>query len=170
MEQTKERIVEAATVEFSAYGIAGARVDRIAARAGCGKGLLYTYFGNKESLFDVVYDRTVTEAVDAVDFSAADLPGYAVSLHDYTDRNPVVVRLKTWNTLERGPQSTAPAADASTRRKFEALADAQKRGEVNAAIPAADLLDVIVAIAMLGPRGSERKESIRQAVRTLTTP
>ena len=31
---TKARLLQAATEEFTAYGMAGARVDRIAARAG----------------------------------------------------------------------------------------------------------------------------------------
>ena len=36
-EATKARILEAATAEFAAHGIAGARVDRIAASAGANK-------------------------------------------------------------------------------------------------------------------------------------
>lgn len=36
-EATRERILEAAMAEFSAFGIAGARVDRIAKTAGCNK-------------------------------------------------------------------------------------------------------------------------------------
>ena len=48
-EQTKQRLLEAAIAEFSAYGIAGARVDRIAAGAGVNKSLIYSYFGSKRS-------------------------------------------------------------------------------------------------------------------------
>ena len=40
-EDTKRRIFEAATAEFADHGIAGARVDRIAARAGANKQLIY---------------------------------------------------------------------------------------------------------------------------------
>ena len=47
-----DRILDAATAEFSARGIAGARVDRIADAAACNKALLYSYFGNKDQLFD----------------------------------------------------------------------------------------------------------------------
>ncbi|WP_258112671.1 TetR/AcrR family transcriptional regulator [Alicyclobacillus sp. SP_1] len=50
-EVTKEHIFEAAMEEFSSYGIAGARVDRIARNAGCNKNLIYIYFDSKESLF-----------------------------------------------------------------------------------------------------------------------
>ena len=50
-ERTRHRILAAATEEFSRYGLGGARVDRIAARAGANKRMLYYYFGDKEGLF-----------------------------------------------------------------------------------------------------------------------
>ncbi|NMO56443.1 TetR/AcrR family transcriptional regulator [Actinoplanes sp. TBRC 11911] len=160
VEQTKERIVDAATVEFSEHGIAGARVDRIVARAGCGKGLVYNYFGNKEQLFDVVYDRLVTQAVEAVEFTADDLPGYAVGLHEYNRRHPLVSRLTTWFQLERASR-TAPAVSESVRHKSTAVAAAQADGKIDPAIPAATLMDMIVAIAMLG---DPDPDSVRLAV------
>ncbi|MDJ0951156.1 MAG: TetR/AcrR family transcriptional regulator [Alphaproteobacteria bacterium] len=56
--RTRERILEAATVEFSEQGLGGARVDAIADRAGTNKRMLYHYFGNKEDLFLAVLERT----------------------------------------------------------------------------------------------------------------
>jgi TetR/AcrR family transcriptional regulator len=44
----------AARAEFAAYGFAGARVDRIAKRAGVNKQLLFYYFGSKQQLYDSV--------------------------------------------------------------------------------------------------------------------
>ena len=58
-EDTKRRILAAATEEFTKYGIAGARVDRIAAAARSNKAMLYAYFGNKEQLFDAVFSNSV---------------------------------------------------------------------------------------------------------------
>ena len=48
---TKANILAAATEEFARYGLGGARVDRIAERAGANKRMLYYYFGDKEGLF-----------------------------------------------------------------------------------------------------------------------
>ena len=56
-EATKARLLEAATAEFAAYGIAGARIDRIAAAASVNKQMIYAYFGSKDALFDVVFSR-----------------------------------------------------------------------------------------------------------------
>ena len=50
-ERTKQRILASATAEFARYGLGGARVDRIATRAGANKRMLYYYFGDKEGLF-----------------------------------------------------------------------------------------------------------------------
>ena len=49
--KNQERILKAATAEFARHGLGGARVDRIAERAGANKRMLYYYYGNKEALF-----------------------------------------------------------------------------------------------------------------------
>jgi AcrR family transcriptional regulator len=54
--RTQERILQAATGEFARYGLGGARVDRIAARAGANKRMLYYYYGDKEELFLAVLE------------------------------------------------------------------------------------------------------------------
>jgi AcrR family transcriptional regulator len=55
-ERTRQRILDAATADFSRYGLGGARVDRIAARAVANKRMLYYYFGNKDALFLAVLE------------------------------------------------------------------------------------------------------------------
>ena len=53
-ERTKRLLLDAATAEFSEHGLAGARVDRIAASAGVNKERIYQYFGKKDDLFAAV--------------------------------------------------------------------------------------------------------------------
>jgi AcrR family transcriptional regulator len=55
-EKNRSRILAAALEEFARYGLGGARVDRIAARAGANKRMLYYYYGNKEALFLAVLE------------------------------------------------------------------------------------------------------------------
>src|SRR6202049_33974 len=45
------RILEAAKQEFAAHGLAGARVDRIAVKAGANKRMLYYHVGKKDDLY-----------------------------------------------------------------------------------------------------------------------
>jgi AcrR family transcriptional regulator len=54
---TRRRILSAATSEFAAKGLAGARVDEIAARARVSKRMLYHYFGHKEALWLAVLEH-----------------------------------------------------------------------------------------------------------------
>ena len=56
--KNQERILKAATAEFAKHGLGGARVDRIAERAGANKRMLYYYYGNKEALFLAVMEAS----------------------------------------------------------------------------------------------------------------
>lgn len=56
-ERTRAAILAAATAEFAGKGLAGARVDAIAARAGVNKRMLYHYFGDKEALYLAVLEE-----------------------------------------------------------------------------------------------------------------
>ncbi len=51
---TKATIAAAAREEFARLGYAGARVERIARRAGVNKQLIFYYFGSKRGLYDSV--------------------------------------------------------------------------------------------------------------------
>src|SRR3954447_7408642 len=94
-DQTRKRLLEAATVEFAALGIAGARVDRIAEAAECNKAMIYAYFGNKDQLFDAVFGAQVAAFLDQVRLDASDLPGYAGRLFDRYEDHPETLRLAT---------------------------------------------------------------------------
>src|SRR5215472_8039705 len=50
-EKTRAAILQAALQEFAHEGVAGARTDEIARRAGVNKALLYYYFKDKEGLY-----------------------------------------------------------------------------------------------------------------------
>jgi AcrR family transcriptional regulator len=50
------RILEAAKQEFAAHGLAGARVDRIAVKAGANKRMLYYHVGKKDELYLAVLE------------------------------------------------------------------------------------------------------------------
>lgn len=57
-DRTKKKILTAATQEFAAYGLAGARVERIAERAELAKRLIFYHFDSKENLFRAVLEQT----------------------------------------------------------------------------------------------------------------
>src|SRR3981189_103325 len=58
---TRKKLLTAARREFAANGLAGARVDDIAARAGVNKQLVYHYFGDKDALYLAVLEWVYEE-------------------------------------------------------------------------------------------------------------
>src|SRR5438874_13735412 len=58
---TRRKLLTAARREFASRGLAGARVDNIAARAGVNKQLLYHYFGDKDALYLAVLEWVYEE-------------------------------------------------------------------------------------------------------------
>jgi AcrR family transcriptional regulator len=56
-----EKILLSARKEFAEYGLAGARVDRIASRAGVNKAMIYYYFRSKENLYQTVISQQLSQ-------------------------------------------------------------------------------------------------------------
>ncbi|MEV0160521.1 TetR family transcriptional regulator [Nonomuraea fuscirosea] len=179
-EATRARLLQAATAEFAAHGIAGARVDRIGAAADANKALIYTHFGNKEQLFDAVMDAHVSRVLDQVPFTADDLPGYAGRLFDYLLAHPDQLRLATWHRLERsGTGHETEGLRASMRQKTETIAAAQAGGRVPAAFTPEDLLAFTLAltnawmptspVAAAGEDAEQHRAAVVEAVRRLVT-
>ncbi|MYZ35799.1 MULTISPECIES: TetR family transcriptional regulator [unclassified Streptomyces] len=98
---TRARLLDAAFDEFVRVGLAGARVDRIAAAASANKQAIYAYYGSKDALFDAVLADRLTVLADLVPFTPADLPGYTGALLDALTADPGLLRLTQWKALER---------------------------------------------------------------------
>jgi TetR/AcrR family transcriptional regulator len=56
-DRTRERILDAALVEFGEHGFAGARIGAIARRAGANQQLISYYFDGKEGLYRALTER-----------------------------------------------------------------------------------------------------------------
>jgi AcrR family transcriptional regulator len=108
-EKTTRDILAAAREEFVAHGLDGARVDRIAERAGANKRLIYHYVGNKEALYSrVLLDayrdiRAGERALHLTDLPPADAMDRLVGFtFDHFEANPWFIRLLANENLHRG--------------------------------------------------------------------
>jgi AcrR family transcriptional regulator len=147
-EATKARILDAASAEFAEHGIAGARVDRIAAAADANKSLIYAYFGNKDGLFDAVFEALVASTVEAVPIDAENLPDFAGRIFEHRLEHPELPRLVDWDRLEReGAGRNGETVASAYAHKVAAVARAQKQGKLPKTLAAEYLLDFTVAIA-----------------------
>lgn len=146
---TRERIVAAATAEFSAYGIAGARMERIAKAARTSKERVYAYFPGKAELYRYVAAHQLTAMGEAVPLDPADLPGYATRLHDHALQYPEQLRLMRWGQLEFDDDD-APAEDpfaAVVARKVQLLRQAQADGLLTTEWEPEDIMVFVTQLA-----------------------
>jgi len=85
-ERTRKKLLDAATVEFAAHGLNGAKVERIARRAGCNKRLVYHYFKGKEPLYLEVLEHTYSQIHRREDAINLDTKNPEKALGDLIDR------------------------------------------------------------------------------------
>lgn len=149
-------IVEAAMTVFAERGFAAAKLDEIARRAGVSKGALYLYFETKEELFRAVVDQAIAPNMQTIRAMVAAHPGpLADLLRLVVERVGAVIE-----TLPVGGVVKMVIAEAGNFPALarvwhddlvahmlgaltDAIAAAQKRGEVKAGDPRMYALEVI---------------------------
>lgn len=151
------RIVAAASDEFAMRGFEGARVDRIARRAGVNKQLLFYYYHSKRGLFRTVLERAVGELEDAL----ATLPAASgrplerlrnvlTAQFEFLGRHPELVAL-----LADAERSDAAPFAPAIRRLVVLLAEGQGLGQVrddvDPHVAAAQALVLMVGYLKLEP-------------------
>lgn len=147
-EATKARIFAAATAEFAAHGIAGARVDRIARNAQANKQLIYAYFGDKEALFRQVLDKTMLTVAESVTTDIEDLETWIDQHIDYHRDHPELLRLLMWEALELGAEN-AQAGELRCGRYLEKRTKvqvAQDKGLMRSDMPSGNILMLLMSM------------------------
>jgi len=148
-EGTRGRILDAAFIEFCAKGLAGARVDEIAARAGTNKRMLYHYFGSKEDLFRALLNekskRTVEDREEAPEGSLPDSLAHW-QMHQLNDVD--WTRLITWEALAYGADDIVNEAERAHGWKalIASIKQAQREGDLPSELDAAQLQLSLVAL------------------------
>lgn len=108
-EGTRRRILEAATDQFTKFGLAGARVDAIATAAGTNERMLYYYFASKEGLYVAVLEAMYAKfaeresSLDLSDLQPADaMRELAKSIWTHLRENPQWLSLINNENLHEG--------------------------------------------------------------------
>src|SRR6478735_6228888 len=179
-EATRDRILAAAKEEFARYGVAGARINRIAETARASKDRLYAYFDSKEALFDAVIAQWIAETTEQTALRGDDLPGYAGRLFDDYVAHPENARLQEWADLEMREQiADSDARIRTLRPKADEIRRGQQEGFVDPSWNPGELLLVITDIARTlatargGPKSEggrsveQRRQTAVEAVRRL---
>ncbi|MEU5420054.1 TetR family transcriptional regulator [Streptomyces sp. NPDC001407] len=128
-ERSRALLLDAALEEFARHGLAGARVQDIAARAGVNKQLISYYFGGKDGLYrELQRGWAEQEAM----FTEENTPLEEVAVQ-YLERglaDPRPARLAVWRGLAGDDQHTPEEASA-IGTDLERLRRARERGEIS---------------------------------------
>ncbi|UFN48839.1 TetR/AcrR family transcriptional regulator [Roseomonas sp. OT10] len=156
---TRQRILDAALAEFAEKGLAGARVDEIAARAGANKRMLYAYFGSKEELWLTVLERAYAakreeeRALEVADLPPAEAMARLVRFNlRYTARHPEFVALLNQENVHRAAYlGRSEAVQALYSPLLESVRQVLARGaEAGVFRRDADPLQTYVTLVALG--------------------
>jgi AcrR family transcriptional regulator len=137
-DRSQGTILAAARDEFAEYGLGGARVDRIAERAGLNKRLIYYYFEDKEKLFQAVLEQAYR-----------DIRTQEEKLHLLDLDPPTAVRRLiefTWDYYLRHPEFLTLLNSANLHRARH-LAESERARELNSPV-----IETLAAVLERGRR------------------
>jgi TetR/AcrR family transcriptional regulator len=145
-ERTRERILDAAVVEFGEHGFAGARISAIARRAGVNEQLISYYFDSKEGLYRALQQRwqMISAHASRPELPIADVVAAFLRLN-VEQRS--FARLLAWDGLAY-TDSDAAEPDAYFTEMVEELLRRQRAGELADDLDPAYVLLVLFAAAL----------------------
>lgn len=148
--ELRDTILSAARSEFAQYGLAGARIDRIARVAEASKERLYAHFGDKESLFRSVVAADGAEFFASVRVRPEAVPEFVGDIYDLACRRPEHLRMITWAHLEGLALDPPPADqwDSVPLRDIRAIEEAQAAGYVDSAWRPMELLVLLFGVGL----------------------
>lgn len=137
-DRSQSTILAAARDEFAEFGLGGARVDRIAERAGLNKRLIYYYFEDKEKLFQAVLEqayRDIREEETKLRLLDLDPPTAVRRLIEFT-----------WNYYLAHPEFMT-LLNSANLHKARHLAESRRARELNS-----PLVETLAALLERGRR------------------
>lgn len=152
-ERTRQKILDAAMVEFGAKGYSGARTAGIAARAGVNQQLIAYYFGGKQGLLDELRRRWSTRQETLVPPEAT----FAESLQAYLDvtlDHLDWARLVVWQALGDDPGQGGEESKHAQGQRIEdgvrRIRDRQRAGELTDSV-SAEFIVLLAHMAAFAP-------------------
>jgi AcrR family transcriptional regulator len=183
--ELRDVILAAARAEFAQYGLAGARIDRIARTAHASKERLYAHFGDKETLFREVLAADSAEFFRAISLRRRTVPNFVGDVYDVARDHPEHLRMITWARLE-GFALDEPRADGEPvfADTIAAIEAAQAAGHVDRVWEPTDLIALLLGIGLAwansphpdsltddpGVIARRRAAAVEAAARIIATP
>lgn len=157
-DRTMANILEVAMVEFAEKGLAGARIDEIAAATQTSKRMIYYYFGSKEGLYTAVLEasyqemRTHEAELNLDDMAPLDaLRKLVAYTFDHHRQNENYIRMVMGENINRGQYlAQSPAIQALNVPAISAIQTLYDRGVADRSFrPGLSALDIHASISAL---------------------
>ena len=149
-EGTRRRLRDAALVEFASRGFEGTTVGAIATRAGVNKERLYSYFGDKQALWDLVLATELERLASSVGITGSglgDVGDFAGATFDYHAAHPELARLLQWEGLQHSSPADELGRTTHYREKVAHFVVAQRDGLLDPGLDPAHLVFALIALA-----------------------
>jgi len=172
---TRSVILKAAAAEIAERGLEGARMGEIAQRAGVTRPTIYKHFPTRSAFLRELESRT--QATLLVELrsrlarsNSAPLSERLVdALFDLLEETHPVLRREVFGLVVREPSAADWIGNPLYVFLTEHLTQAQARGEITSAVPAADLTRLVVTalfgfLAVEAESMDVRKQAARQAI------
>ena len=105
----RRALLDAGKTEFANYGYDGARLERIVAKVGCAKRMLYYYFGNKKDVYLAVIEQSYSDIRESEEMLNLDAMAPLQALHalaqksfEYHEQNLEFTRLVLQENFQGG--------------------------------------------------------------------
>ncbi len=151
-------ILEVATQEFAEKGLAGARIDEIAAATRTSKRMIYYYFGSKEGLYIAVLEEAYrrVRSIEAEQQLEGLPPEQALRrlvefTFDHHHNNPAYIRLVASENMNRAQfMAQSRIIQGLNVPAIEAIRRLYQRGVASGAFrPGLDVVDIHASISAL---------------------
>lgn len=155
--ETRDRVYRAALAEIANVGLAQARIEHIARKAGVTRPTIYAHFPRKEDFLRELQSRTESLALEALrhrlaqgDRDGADLVHRMTdAIFDLLSAADPVLRRESFSLIVREPRDSGWLGRGLFGFLTEQLTAARARGEIPAE-PSAEALTQIVMTAIFG--------------------
>ena len=155
----RRALLDAGKTEFANYGYDGARLERIAAKVGCAKRMLYYYFGNKKDVYLAVIEQSYSDIRESEEMLNLDAMEPLQALHalaqksfEYHEQNLEFTRLVLQENFQGGEMlgqisKTDLLRKAALDPVERILARGAKQGVFRSGISAVDVHYLISALS-----------------------
>lgn len=151
MQETREKILHAAYLEFEAHGYTHASTNRIVEAAGVSKGTLFNYFGSKEKLYNACIEQAIEITEESTTGMLYEETGFIERMYEmmqfkqaFQMKHPALTQFLSKSYLDRSlPEEYQKRMDQFTESSLNQLFTGIDHSRFRDDLPEETMMDLI---------------------------